>query len=127
MSELVVGIDAGTTRVKALAVDLAGSVRAEAALPTPWERSGAEAQMDPDGLIATVHSVLRLLLEAEDWPADGRVIGIGVTSMAEAGVLIGPSGNAVAPAIAFHDPRGRADVIKQAIDRETFHGHVGMR
>ena len=127
MSELVVGIDAGTTRVKALAVDLAGSVRAEAALPTPWKRSGAEAQMDPDELIAIVHSVLRLLLEAANWPADGRVIGIGVTSMAEAGVLIGPNGNAVAPAIAFHDPRGRADVIKQAIDRETFHGHVGMR
>lgn len=127
MSELAVGIDAGTTRVKALAVDLAGMVRAEAALPTPWSRSGAQAQMDPDELISTVHSVLEQLLDSPTWPIDGQVVGIGVTSMAEAGVLIGPSGDAVAPTIAFHDPRGRADLIKEAIDRETFHGHVGMR
>jgi len=127
MSELVVGIDAGTTRVKALAVNLSGAVLAEAAVPTPWIRSGAEAHMDPDQLIARVHEVLAGLLQAPAWPSDGRVIGIGVTSMAEAGVLVGPSGDAVAPAIAFHDPRGRSDLIKQAIDRETFHGHVGMR
>ena len=127
MSELVVGIDAGTTRVKALAVDLSGVVLAEAAVPTPWIRSGAEAQMDPDQLIASVQEVLNGLLKAPAWPSDGRVIGIGVTSMAEAGVLVGPSGDAVAPAIAFHDPRGRSDLIKQAIERETFHGHVGMR
>ncbi len=41
---LVVGIDAGTTRVKALAVDLSGRVVAQAAEPTPWVRSGAEAR-----------------------------------------------------------------------------------
>ena len=46
--DLVVGIDAGTTRVKALAVDLSGRVVAQAAEPTPWVRSGAEAQMDPE-------------------------------------------------------------------------------
>lgn len=127
MKELVVGIDAGTTRVKALAVDLAGNVLAEAAMPTPWTRSGAEAQMDADDLIDAVQVVLEQLTKAPNWPTDGRVTGIGVTSMAEAGVLIGPSGQAVAPAIAFHDPRGRSDLIKQAIDRDAFHGHVGMR
>lgn len=127
MSELVVGIDAGTTRVKALAVDLAGAVIAEAALPTPWQRSGAEAQMDPDELIDVVSNVLEQLTRAPEWPQAARVIGIGVTSMAEAGVLIGPHARPVAPAIAFHDPRGRSDAIKEAIDRETFHGHVGMR
>lgn len=127
MSELVVGIDAGTTRVKALAVDLGGRVVAEAATPTPWSRSGAEAQMDPDELIEAVGTVLDQLTASETWSSEARVVGIGVTSMAEAGVLIGPGGAAVAPAIAFHDPRGRADRIKEAIDRETFHGHVGMR
>lgn len=127
MSELVVGIDAGTTRIKALAVDLAGVVVAEAALPTPWTRSGAQAQMDPDELIAVVGSVLTDLTKSASWPAAAHVVGIGVTSMAEAGVLIGPQGIAVAPAIAFHDPRGRADLIAEALGREAFHGHVGMR
>jgi sugar (pentulose or hexulose) kinase len=127
MRELVVGIDAGTTRVKALAVDLAGTVLAEAAQTTPWERSGAEAQMDADELIDVVTSVLTNLTESEAWPTSARVIGIGVTSMAEAGVLIGPQNEPLAPIVAFHDPRGRADLIKDVIDRETFHGHVGMR
>ena len=125
--DLVVGIDAGTTRVKALAVDLSGRVVAQAAEPTPWVRSGAEAQMDPDELMEVVGNVLTQLTEDSAWTMQTRVIGIGVTSMAEAGVLVGPDGSAVAPAIAFHDPRGRVDLVKAAIDRETFHGHVGMR
>lgn len=125
--ELVIGIDAGTTRIKALAVNLSGRILAQAAEPTPWVRSGAEAQMDPDELVAVVGRVLAQLVTEDGWPEGARAIGIGVTSMAEAGVLIGPQGNAVAPAIAFHDPRGCSDIIKQAIDREDFHGHVGMR
>lgn len=127
MRELVVGIDAGTTRVKALAVALDGTVVAEAAQPTPWQRSGAEAQMDADELIEVVQRVLTELTESDTWPADGRVIGIGVTSMAEAGVLMDASGQPLAPIMAFHDPRGRADVLKDSIGVESFHGHVGMR
>lgn len=127
MRELVVGIDAGTTRVKALAVALDGNVVAEAAHPTPWRRSGAEAQMDADELIDVVMSVLTGLTDSDGWPGGGRVVGIGVTSMAEAGVLISPQGEPLAPIVAFHDPRGRADFIKEAIDRTDFHGHVGMR
>lgn len=127
MDQFVVGIDAGTTRVKALAVDLSGNVIAEAALPTPWVRSGAEAEMDPDELIDVVTSVLTHLTHSPAWPPGARVIGIGVTSMAEAGVLLGPDGSPVAPSIAFHDPRGRSELIKESIGREAFHGHVGMR
>ena len=127
MRELVVGIDAGTTRVKALAVDLDGNVIAESALSTPWQRSGAQAQMDADELVEVVSQVLNSLTHAGGWPTDGHVVGIGVTSMAEAGVLIGPHGEPLAPIIAFHDPRGRADLVKDAIGKEAFHGHVGMR
>lgn len=127
MRELVVGIDAGTTRVKALAVSLDGTVVAEAAKPTPWVRSGAQADMDADELIDVVGAVLNELADFLDTSHGARVVGIGVTSMAEAGVLIGPTGAAVAPVMAFHDPRGKSDVLKQAVGREAFHGHVGMR
>jgi sugar (pentulose or hexulose) kinase len=127
MHELVVGIDAGTTRVKALAVGLDGSVVAESAKPTPWRRSGSAAEMDADELINVVDGVLTGLVDSEHWPIDARVIGIGVTSMAEAGVLISPHDEPLAPIIAFHDPRGHADVIAEAIGRGAFHGHVGMR
>lgn len=127
MRELVVGIDAGTTRVKALAVALDGSVLAEAALPTPWQRSGAEAQMNGNELIDVVQTVLTRLEQSDAWPVDSRVVGIGVTSMAEAGVLMDSSSEPLAPIIAFHDPRGRADVLNRVIGKEVFHGHVGMR
>lgn len=127
MRELTVGIDAGTTRVKALAVSLDGTVVAEAAKPTPWSRSGAQADMNADQLIDVVGAVLNELADFLDASDGARVVGIGVTSMAEAGVLIGPAGAAVAPVMAFHDPRGKSDVLKQAVGREAFHGHVGMR
>ncbi len=126
-TELVVGIDCGTTRVKALAVDLAGNVLVDAARPTPWQRSGAEAQLDPDELMDVVGEVLDSLVADVRWPVGATACGIGVTSMAEAGVLIDEAGAAVAPAIAFHDPRGRSDRIKEVISRDDFHGHVGMR
>ena len=127
MRELAVGIDAGTTRVKALAVALDGRVLAEAALPTPWQRSGAEAQMDANELMDVVQSVLSQLEQSDAWPGGARVVGIGVTSMAEAGVLMDGSSEPLAPIIAFHDPRGRADLLRQAVSTEDFHGHVGMR
>ncbi|MGA0209487.1 MAG: FGGY-family carbohydrate kinase [Candidatus Nanopelagicales bacterium] len=127
MRELVVGIDAGTTRVKALAVGLDGSVVAESAQPTPWRRSGSAAEMDADELIGVVAGVLSGLVDSANWPADARVIGIGVTSMAEAGVLISSTDEPLSPIIAFHDPRGRSDVVAEAVGRDAFHGHVGMR
>src|SRR4051812_45870796 len=37
-SPVLVGIDVGTTRVKAVAIDLQGNVQAEAAEHTPWRR-----------------------------------------------------------------------------------------
>lgn len=127
MRELVVGIDAGTTRIKALAVAMDGSVVAEAAAPTPWQRSGAEAQMDAQELLDVVQSVLARLEQSDTWPQQARVVGIGVTSMAEAGVLMDAASDPRAPVMAFHDPRGHADVLERVVGRQAFHGHVGMR
>lgn len=127
MGDIVVGIDVGTTRVKALAVDLSGRILCESALPTPWEHRGAEAQIDPRLLADTVRQVLVALVEHESWPVGGRACGIGVAGMAETGVLIDPAGQPVAPALAWHDPRGRVDLIDREVGRPEFHRHVGMR
>ena len=127
MLDIVVGIDVGTTSVKALAVDLSGRILAETALPTPWEHRGAEAQIDPRLLADTVRQVLIALAQHENWPSGGRARGIGVAGMAETGILLDPSGSPVAPALAWHDPRGRADLIEREVGRSEFHRHVGMR
>lgn len=123
--ELVVGLDVGTTRVKALAVSLDGTVVAEHAIETPWVHRGAEAEVDPELLAGTAIQVLAAL--AGGFGDGAHVLGIGVTGIAEAGVLIDAAGTPLAPALAWHDPRGDVDTIKDAIGRPDFHATVGMR
>ena len=124
---LLVGLDMGTTRVKAVAVDLAGRVLAEVAEPTPWRHRGAEADCDPSELAAAARRVILALPTDPRWPSDGRAVGIGVTGMAETGVLIDRAGDPLAPALAWHDPRGRADVVDREVGAAAFMRHVGMR
>jgi sugar (pentulose or hexulose) kinase len=123
--DLVVGLDVGTTRVKALAVTLQGAVIAEQALETPWVHRGAEAEVDPMLLARIAAEVLAAL--ADGFPDDARVLGIGVTGIAEAGALIDAAGQPLAPALAWHDPRGDVAAIDAAIGRKAFHETVGMR
>ncbi len=125
--QLLVGLDVGTTRIKAVAVDLAGQQVAEAALPTPWRHVGAEADADPIDLAVTATGVLTLLTTSASWPTGAKVTGIGVTGMAETGILLDATGAVLAPALAWHDPRGEVELIEAHISRSEFHRHVGMR
>ena len=54
------------------------------------------------------------------------MVGIGVTGMAETGVLVDGRDRPLAPAIAWHDPRGDVDTIAREIGRETFQSTTGM-
>ena len=58
----------------------------------------------------------------------GRVIGVGVTSMAETGALIDERDQPVAPAIAWHDRRGdeEAAALKRGIGEERFSARTGL-
>ena len=124
---LLVGLDMGTTRVKAVAVDLAGRVVAEIAEPTPWRHRGAEADCDPLELAAAARRVMLALPLDGRWPSNARVAGIGVTGMAETGVLVDVDDSPLAPALAWHDPRGRVDLVEAAVGSSSFMRHVGMR
>ena len=59
---------------------------------------------------------------------DGPVIGVGVTSMAETGVLLDRHGRSLAPAIAWHDARGKAEAARLAVDLgpERFPDRTGL-
>ena len=85
MSDLLLGIDVGTTACKAAIVDAAGAERAHGSAPTPWERVPTGAEIDPhalrDAALAAARAALR---EAPE----GRLRGIGVAGMAETGVLL---------------------------------------
>jgi sugar (pentulose or hexulose) kinase len=74
-------------------------------VPTGAEASAADLA---DAAIAAVHDALA--------GVEGEVAGIGVTGMAETGVLLDAKGTPVAPAIAWHDRRGQAEAAALARD-----------
>ena len=102
--ELLLGIDLGTTFCKAGAVSLDGVELSHARERTPWRRAGGHTDADPRALLEACLAAARAALAAA--PA-GRVLAVGVTSMAESGALLDAAGEPAAPAIAWHDPRGR--------------------
>jgi sugar (pentulose or hexulose) kinase len=121
-TEVVVGVDMGTSRVKALAVDLTGAVRGEAERRTPWRHDGARAEVDPVALSALGQTVAG---EAAS-TVEATVLGIGVTGMAETGVLVDAQDRPLAPAIAWHDPRGDLETIARQIGTDAFQAATGL-
>jgi sugar (pentulose or hexulose) kinase len=116
LTELLVGLDVGTTSSKAVVFDADGAVLAVGRAPTPWTHvepvggvGAPGAEMPADALLAAaVAAVSRALADA---PA-GRVAGLGVTSMAESGVLLDARGRPVVPVIAWHDARDLPQVAR---------------
>lgn len=125
--ELLVGIDVGTTRVKALAVCLDGRVVGESEAPTPWRHDGACADIDSDTLAQLAMTVADRCLDDPRVPAESTVRGIGVTGMAEAGALLDGEGRPCAPTLAWHDPRGLAGPIRERVSSEEFWRACGIR
>jgi sugar (pentulose or hexulose) kinase len=102
----LVGIDIGTSRVKALVFDLDGRELSDGHVETPWRITSSGAEAEPDELYKAVLDAVRLALRATP---EGTVAGVGVTGMAEAVALLGKRGEAVAPTIAWFDERGEEE------------------
>lgn len=101
--ELLIGIDLGTTVTKAAVVGLDGQELAWGKAPTPWHDVGAGAETAPADLLGGALQAAAAALEAAP---PGRVLGLGVTSMAETVVFLGNDGRPVGRSIAWHDDRG---------------------
>jgi sugar (pentulose or hexulose) kinase len=101
-SGALVGVDIGTTRVTAVATDLDLHVLGQHAVATPWRHAGATAEVDPTALGDATFDAARGAARA----AGARALAIGVTGMAETGVLLGRDGRPLAPALAWHDQLG---------------------
>lgn len=109
------GLDIGTARIKAVAIEADDRVMALASSATPWERVDSGAEMPLRALMETVRGVLVDLVS--QLPASTKVGSLGVTGIAEAGVLSGPGGSPP-PIIAWFDSRGD----DQAARLERDHG-----
>jgi sugar (pentulose or hexulose) kinase len=122
---LLLGLDVGTEFTKAAAVTLDGMERSHGRARTPWRSVPTGAEMDPGALADAAVAAAREALK--DAPA-GRVIGVGVTSMAETGVLLDARGEPVAPMIAWHDTRGDAEAaeVAEAFGSDRFTERTGL-
>lgn len=125
--DVLIGIDVGTTRIKALAVTTDGTVIGEAAAITPWRHEGACADVDADLLARTAMQVADATLDDVRVDSDSRVRGIGVTGIAEAGALLDGDGRPCAPIMAWYDPRGLDEPIRAKVSREEFWRACGIR
>ncbi|WP_084344282.1 FGGY-family carbohydrate kinase [Microbacterium resistens] len=118
MNEYMVGVDMGSTSIKLLVADPDGRQVLVASRRSPWtNREHGRTEMPATVAVDTVRELAR---EADALlSADGpyRVRALGVSGMAEAGVLLDGTGRAVAPIMAWFDPRGAEEI---AATPETF-------
>lgn len=104
-SPLLVGVDAGTSRLKALVFTLSGEVVAEGVSPTPIVTTETGDEFDPEALWA---ATLAALKDAVNKIAEKRRIrGIAATSVAESGIALDAGLKPVAPSLAWYDQRPR--------------------
>ncbi|WP_405140001.1 FGGY family carbohydrate kinase [Sphaerisporangium sp. NBC_01403] len=125
MDPLIVGLDVGTTTSKAVVFTAEGRPVGEGKAVTPWVITPHGTQMDAGELLESAREALRqALAEAPDGP----VLAVGVTSMGESGVLLNAHGVPLAPVIAWHDTRDRAEVrdLTTALGEDRFAGHTGL-
>jgi sugar (pentulose or hexulose) kinase len=113
VKHLLLGIDVGTSVCKAAVFDSEGRELAHSQTRTPWDRVPTGAEIDPDVLFQAALDAARAALAKGP---DGRVRGLGVTSMAEAGVLLDSSGTVLSATIVWHDTRGDEEAARIAAD-----------
>lgn len=102
--ELILGLDVGTTNLKCLAVDAAGSIVAQASEPTPhsYPRAGW-TDFEPVPIWEAVCRIIRAVVAKV--PHRDAIKGIAATSLAESLVPVGEGGQPLGPAIAWFDLR----------------------
>ena len=124
-STLFVGLDVGTRPAKRLCSPRPAR-RSPPAGPTRrglFTASGAE--LDANALLAAAKAALADALGA---CPPGPIAGLGVTSLAESGVLLDHRGDPVAPVIAWHDTRDHAELahLRNAITAQDFSATTGL-
>lgn len=120
----IVGIDAGTQSIRAIAFDLRGRRIASAARPTPITRVGRGGEHDPNEIFAIVMGVLGEVGKAL---AGRPVAGMAVASFGECCVLVDDQGKALGSSLAWFDRRTEpfADAIAEKVGRERIFAITG--
>lgn len=125
---VLVGVDIGTSSVKALAVALDGRPLAEASVEHPMHRpQPGWAENDPEdwfrGVVAAVHQ----LVESEEVDA-AAVQGLALVSQRDPWVILDAEMRPLGPSISWTDRRTEADLVKfyERFDRKWLIDRSGV-
>lgn len=116
---LLLGIDIGTSRCKAMLMDREGLLQTSSVLPTPFQTGPLGIEMAAETLWSALGALIGSL-----GPSVESVAGVGICGMAECGAPLDAGGSALAPVIAWHDPRG-AEVAERL--QAQFGDGIGLR
>lgn len=124
---LLVGIDIGTTNIKAIVFDRRGRIAAEASATTPTHipRPGW-AFYRPDELWECTAAALRRAVAGVDEPR--RIEGVAVASIGETGFPIDAQGAAVYDGIAWYDKRTepQARLLSESVGHARLFASSGL-
>ncbi|MDR1767245.1 MAG: hypothetical protein LBR32_02240 [Propionibacteriaceae bacterium] len=121
-----VGVDLGTTRVKASLVTPDRRELRFASAPTPWELVGGNLQID----LPTLGDVaLRMADAVARFGRDTgcQIAGIACTGMSETGALLAPDGDVLAPGFAWHHTLGDTGPIAAGLGADEFELRTGRK
>jgi sugar (pentulose or hexulose) kinase len=120
-TDVVLGVDIGTTSSKAVAMSACRRGTPYVEQRTPWHSTGGgQTEIDPHRIVdVAVDLIGRAVQAAGSAWGPVRVRGIGVTGLAESGVLLDGAGRPAAPVIAWFDHRGSHEL--EQLGREV-HG-----
>ena len=129
--KIVIGVDGGTTAVKAVAFDLSGGIRAthHESIPVNYGKLG-EAEQDMEAIWQGVASCLR---EVRAQCPDDDVIAVGLTGQGDGAWLVDEAGVPTRPAATWLDGRaanrvndwvssGKADEVLETSGTTVFGG-----
>ena len=129
MEALLLGVDAGTSSVKAVLLDLRGNLCAvsQAEYPLHHLRSGWVEQEPEDWWQATCKAVRGALAMVEHGPE--RVLGMAVSSQAPTLLPLDRSGRPPRPAMIWMDRRAEAEAVRltELIGAEEIYRITGNR
>ncbi|MEM6462814.1 MAG: FGGY family carbohydrate kinase [Pseudomonadota bacterium] len=109
-ANLLIGIDIGTTSVKAILFDHSGSVVEAFAKPYPTHHlADGHVEQDPQTWLDLVDEALRQLRFGHDL---SHLSAIGMTSQVNTHVFVGADGKALTPAIVWQDGRCAAEAAE---------------
>ena len=122
--ELLLGLDLGTTSCKAAVVTPEGEEIAHGQSPLHWTQVPTGAEIASQGFVDCALAAAREALAS--LPDGFRVAGVGVSGMAETGVLLDRHGEPVIPSIAWHDSRGEDEAARLEAEIPAFRATTGL-